>query len=41
MFDFLKDIVSKVPDYSHSDAAAADDRTAVKRRLVSTDFWLV
>lgn len=33
MFDFLKDVVSKVPDYGNSDANA-DDRTATKRRLV-------
>jgi len=39
MFDFLKDVVSKVPDYGHSDAAG-DDRTAPKRRLVKLTSWL-
>ena len=39
MFDFLKDVVSKVPDYGHSDATG-DDRTAPKRRLVQLMSWL-
>ena len=32
MFDFLRDIVSKVPDYGHADTAG-DDRNMLKRRL--------
>lgn len=33
MFDFLRDIVGKVPDLGGSDAAA-DERSATKRRFV-------
>lgn len=39
MFDFLREIVSRVPDYGHghSDAAAsADDRAITKRRYSSS-----
>lgn len=34
VFDFLRDIVSRVPDYGHGHSdAAGDDRTLPKRRL--------
>lgn len=37
VFDFLKDVVSKVPDYGHghghTDAGGADDQTIPKRRF--------
>lgn len=34
MFDFLRDIVSRVPDYGHGHSdAASDDRALPKRRL--------
>ena len=34
MFDFLRDIVGRVPDYSHGHSdAGGDDRAYAKRRL--------
>jgi hypothetical protein len=34
VFDFLKEVVSRVPDYSHGHSdAGADERTISKRRL--------
>lgn len=34
MFDFLRDIVSRVPDYGHGHSdAASEDRALPKRRL--------
>uniref|UniRef100_A0A803MMR4 Transcription factor CBF/NF-Y/archaeal histone domain-containing protein n=1 Tax=Chenopodium quinoa TaxID=63459 RepID=A0A803MMR4_CHEQI len=38
MFDFLKDVVSKVPDYGNSEANA-DDRTAMKRRKSAVEEY--
>lgn len=36
MFDFLREVVSRVPDYGHGHSdAAGDDRTIPKRRLNS------
>ncbi|KAL7113614.1 hypothetical protein ACP275_04G071300 [Erythranthe tilingii] len=36
-FDFLKHVVSKVPDLGCSDAAATEDKSATKRRKISVD----
>ncbi|KAL7152003.1 hypothetical protein ABFS83_04G068500 [Erythranthe nasuta] len=36
-FDFLKHVVSKVPDLGGSDAAATEDKSATKRRKISED----
>ncbi|KAA8519281.1 hypothetical protein F0562_013537 [Nyssa sinensis] len=36
VFDFLREVVSKVPDYGHSDAST-DDRTMSKRRKTTGD----
>lgn len=33
MFDFLRDIVSKVPDLGGSEATTGEDRCPVKRRF--------
>lgn len=47
VFDFLKDIVSRVPDYSHGHghghghADAGEDRIHSKRRLVFLCFALI
>ncbi|KAL8260194.1 hypothetical protein R6Q59_028147 [Mikania micrantha] len=36
VFDFLREVVSKVPDYGHSEAGA-DDRTMAKRKKAAAD----
>ncbi|KAL8227813.1 hypothetical protein R6Q57_015397 [Mikania cordata] len=36
VFDFLREVVNKVPDYGHSDAGV-DDRTMIKRKKSTAD----
>ncbi|GMP60970.1 hypothetical protein CsSME_00023624 [Camellia sinensis var. sinensis] len=38
VFDFLREIVSKVPDYGHPDAAAEDRTMSKRRKAVGEEF---